>query len=471
VLRNARTFLEAAHVPLRDGVPAHPRLRIVARPSTAGDAAVRYDAIVQSLAMTSLATPPQLFVVERLARIRASLRPRGVFVTSLQLWEVRQELHRRMLVSFADAFPQVGVFLPDVASVMILAGSAEPLAMPPSRLHALYDHPELARLRTGLATEKIRPYALETRRQPFRLYDAPLDLAAEAIFRDVAELRSWLGEGAAIHESDPPIEWPRAPQFSPGVDEDETLEAEVRWNDAYEAWVEAQGFEDGWWTPLFERGWRSGDLCRERGETCALVGRMTADDHAGLGRAYLASGRIEHAAAALAWALAQPEPGVLARRTERLLDALAGRLPVPATDVLTVVGAETIRTLRAQRFDSDAPDLVQLWATAVRAPIVPPAEAAADHLGPWNDVRGYIGWFLNGSDDCSPVRVLDAIAEERDGTYSPAVDQFRELCRPTCGLCDRHPSAWFHYALALQATDDHRRAADAMERWLARSTP
>lgn len=105
-----------------------------------------YDLIISEPSNPWMSGAASLFTLEFFEIAKRRLRPQGVFLQWLQLYELSPESIHTLVRTFHAAFPYILIFTPDPHSNdTFLLGSAEPLRVARDRVQAVLSNPKLAR--------------------------------------------------------------------------------------------------------------------------------------------------------------------------------------------------------------------------------------------------------------------------------------------------------------------------------------
>jgi len=126
VLDAAPLFAEHIHHAHRD---PRVRVRIDDGRNYVAHAGETYDIIVQDPPDCWITGPSFLFTREHLERVRARLRPGGIFVQWVSMQVIDDAARRTLLKTYADAFPHLSVWEANWPAETILVASLEPMAL------------------------------------------------------------------------------------------------------------------------------------------------------------------------------------------------------------------------------------------------------------------------------------------------------------------------------------------------------
>jgi len=433
LLRNAQGLGHTSHLRFRRGVPVHERLRLMRSAGALPSTAPRWDLIVHASGMTSISEPRRLYTRERLERLRDLLTDDGVLLIHAQLYEIHVSTYRKLLRTFAAAFPNVLVLVSeDLSSDTLLVGSRAPLRL------------SLDALTSKLADERVAAWSAAAHLR------GATDLAARVLFRDRSEVVRFAGETDVYTEREPmtPAEMPRRP---PIPDPEQWESAGDRW-DAENAHFQSQ-FDEAMIAGFYSASWPFGRPCETRRNpvVCPLLGG-TAPDQPRL--IDLAVSQMRHAQTARAGETL----GIAERRGDtpalagamRLLGLMSGSEVVAsaADSVLVELGSDPATEV-AKEIWEDARASADWSTAAVRLEVV--VEGAPPHLVPH-------------------LAYLHALALGEANDWSDARDGVEGLLEQNPDFGERFPAAWHLAGRSHETLWDYDRALECFELY-ARLTP
>ncbi len=161
VLRGARWFW-----PFNGAADRDPRVRVVegdgrtflfaAKPES-------YDLVVSEPSNPWMTGAANLFTVDYFRLVASRLRPRGLFVQWVQLYEIAPWTARVLLASFAEVFPHVLVFRPAPhAADLLLVGSRSPLHFNLPLLRRRMARPRMRRLLEAIGIRDVYQFLVRS---------------------------------------------------------------------------------------------------------------------------------------------------------------------------------------------------------------------------------------------------------------------------------------------------------------------
>ena len=402
----------------------HPRLRIIDARESAPRQPPRYDVILHGIAVSVYSGAPPLFHVERFERLRDHLAPGGVLGIHQQLYDIRDDVHRRMVATFAAAFPEAIAVVPeDLSSDSLLYGARHPLRIDAGRAREL--HAGLAGLRAAAPHD---PWA------------DPVDLAARVLFSSRDELLRFsdaapiyrASTGTAMQERD----WFIRPPLPDAAEDD--AEGLDRWEAAVAEARAELGISETYLAAFYEPVVWHGNPCDD-GDCRLLVG-FDGSLLVRLAERQIAHGQLARVPDTLQAAVDRgADPALVARATElATLFLRDDRPPVDAAAILDVPASNPAVATFAQ--GPMAAHRVETLLTALRA-----------QGQPVDDARARLLELMATVAEEGPARELaDAVAE--DGS-----------------LIQAHPEARWYLARAYFHDFLYARAVEWAKAYLAGS--
>ena len=298
---------------------AHPRLRIVTSRLAAPPRPPTYHVILHANAVSVFSGGPPLFQVERFERLRDRLSPGGVLGIHQQLYDVRPDVHRRMVATFAAAFPEaISTVSEDLSSHSFLYGARHPLRIDAARTREL--HVATAELR---ATERRDPWP------------NPIDLAARVLLRSRSEILTF-SEGEAPYRAGRPMTENRWFRRLPQPDDsDDDEEAWKRWESANGAALAEMGISPAYLATIYQPDAWHGFPCD--GGQCPLLRGFDGTGLARLARRQVAHGQLSRASETLRAAEARDGDPAAIEHVVALVRLFLGDEP-PPTDLAALLG-------------------------------------------------------------------------------------------------------------------------------------